>query len=223
LGCLLAKEINKMPDIPVSSPLGYIGVFLLILGIFLILAGFDIIKIQQVTVMSGKKTYVAGLIFTLIGISSLLLEASGFLTRIPGTSPITTDPKAQVLLLRSPCGNEYVVRANEPIVIYYGTWATKGLDLAQQWTTALSVDLSIDGAPVFGKQQPPSADLPLNCSKDYENSYWLYYITEIPGFSPGEHTVIQSTNVLRALPDEPGGTNYEPGQIVSVTFQVIAR
>lgn len=79
-----------MPDIPVSSPLGYIGVFLLILGIFLILAGFNIIKIQQVTVASGKKTYVFGIIFTLVGLLSVGLETSGFYKNPPASATNTS-------------------------------------------------------------------------------------------------------------------------------------
>ena len=79
-----------MPDIPVSSPLGYIGVFLLILGIFLILAGFNIIKIQQVTVASGKKTYVFGIIFTLVGLLSVGLETSGFSKNPPVSATNTS-------------------------------------------------------------------------------------------------------------------------------------
>lgn len=136
---------------------------------------------------------------------------------------ISTPTASQAILLRFPCGSDYVVRANEPIFIYYGGWAVKGLDLAQQWTTALTTDLMIDGLQVSGEQHPPAADLPLNCPKDFEDSYWLYYTTTISGLSPGEHIVTLSTNTLRALPDEPGGKNYEPGQIVKVTFKIIAK
>ena len=67
-----------MPDIPVGSSLEYIGVFFLIFGLFLILAGFNIINIQQITVTSGKKTYILGIIFTLVGLVFVFLENSTF-------------------------------------------------------------------------------------------------------------------------------------------------
>ena len=66
-----------MPDIPVNSIIGYIGVFLLVLGIFLVLTGFSIIKIQQVTVTPGKKTWLLGIILAVAGIVSITLEISG--------------------------------------------------------------------------------------------------------------------------------------------------
>lgn len=80
-----------MPEIPVNSPLGYIGVFLLVLGIFLVLTGFNIVKIQQVTVTPGKKTWGFGLVLTIIGIVSILIETSGFLNNQPATSSTTND------------------------------------------------------------------------------------------------------------------------------------
>ena len=59
-------------DIPISSPLSYVGVFLAILGFFLILAGSSIIKIEKVTVTTGRKTWIGGIVILILGIIFLL-------------------------------------------------------------------------------------------------------------------------------------------------------
>jgi hypothetical protein len=138
-------------------------------------------------------------------------------------SPELVSP-SQSILLRGRCATEYSVKADEPILIYYGGWGVEGLDLAQQWTTALNVSLSIDGSPVYGEQQLPLADLPLTCpDKDFEDSYWIYYTTVIPGLSPGEHDAAIAFSASRALPDKVGGPYYEIGDIVSDAFKIIAQ
>jgi len=64
-------------QIPITSPLGYIGVFLLIVGVFLVLTGFNILKVQQVTVTPGRKTWGFGLTLVILGFISILGEAAG--------------------------------------------------------------------------------------------------------------------------------------------------
>jgi len=54
--------------------MGYIGLALLVFGAFMILAGFDVISIQQVTVRKGKKTWILGIVFALLGVWLLLPE-----------------------------------------------------------------------------------------------------------------------------------------------------
>lgn len=61
-------------NIPINSILGYIGLAMLVFGVFMVLAGFDVISIQQVTVRKGKKTWILGIVFTLFGIWLLLPE-----------------------------------------------------------------------------------------------------------------------------------------------------
>ena len=60
--------------IPIDSILGYIGLALLVFGIFMVLAGFDVISIQQVTVRKGRKTWILGIVFALFGIILLFPE-----------------------------------------------------------------------------------------------------------------------------------------------------
>ena len=61
-------------NIPINSIVGYIGLALFVFGVFMVLAGFDVISIQQVTVRKGKKTWILGIAFALLGIWLLLPE-----------------------------------------------------------------------------------------------------------------------------------------------------
>jgi hypothetical protein len=65
-----------MPNIPITSAMGYVGVFLLLFGAFLIISGIGILKIEKVTIMSGKKTWATGVITVLVGVLFLLPEIS---------------------------------------------------------------------------------------------------------------------------------------------------
>lgn len=77
-----------MPQIPVTSPLGYIGVTTLLLGFFLIIAGLGILEIKQVTVKRGAKTWGLGLILVVTGIVFLLPE----ILLAPTTASTSTTP-----------------------------------------------------------------------------------------------------------------------------------
>ena len=63
-----------MPSIPISSAAGYLGVFFLLVGFFLIAAGTGILKIEKITVTIGRKTWVLGLLCALAGIIFLMLD-----------------------------------------------------------------------------------------------------------------------------------------------------
>lgn len=138
-------------------------------------------------------------------------------TATPTTTPSPT-PAPQPLLLRRRCGRDYVVRAGEAIELFYGGWAVLGLDLAQQWATALRVDLTIDELPVQGQQQPPAPDLPLNCRPAAEGAYWLYNRVVLPPLEPGTHHVTVAIIGLRPLSD--GFMSYSAGTIVKQTFRI---
>ena len=49
-----------MPDVPIESPLGYIGVVFLMAGALLVLAGLDVIRIDKVTIRRSRRTWVIG-------------------------------------------------------------------------------------------------------------------------------------------------------------------
>jgi hypothetical protein len=72
-------------NIPVNSPLAFIGFICLAVGGFMVLAGLDIIKIQQVTVKQGRRTWVTGVVFAVVGIALLYPELI-----TPSTAPNET-------------------------------------------------------------------------------------------------------------------------------------
>ncbi len=80
-----------MPTIPVSTPLGYVGVFFVIAGIFLVLSGLSILKIEKLTVATGRRTWGLGLLIATLGILFLLPEIGSAL-RIPTTPTATALP-----------------------------------------------------------------------------------------------------------------------------------
>lgn len=61
-------------NIPIGSITGFIGLGLLLLGGFMILAGFDIIRIEKVTVKQGRATWILGFIFAALGLVLFLPE-----------------------------------------------------------------------------------------------------------------------------------------------------
>jgi len=61
-------------NIPISSTIGFIGLGLLLIGGFMILAGLDIIRIEKVTVKQGHTTWMVGIVFAVIGLFLLLPE-----------------------------------------------------------------------------------------------------------------------------------------------------
>ena len=92
-----------MPDIPITSPLSYIGVLFLFIGAFLVIAGLDIIKIEKIIVVPGKKTWGFGIIMALIGILFLFPDilktsppstatATPTVTQVPKEDPTTLTP-----------------------------------------------------------------------------------------------------------------------------------
>ena len=138
------------------------------------------------------------------------------------TITYTPTPASQPLLLRRKCGRDYMVNPDMPLQIFYGGWGVIGKELADQWSTSLVVDLTIDGEIVEGVLQPPTHLLPYNCTTSAEGVYWLYYIVTIPGLSSGDHYVSVKFNTLRVLPDGYG-LNFGPGQIAENTFKLLTR
>lgn len=138
------------------------------------------------------------------------------------TITYTPTPTPQPLLFRRKCGRDYMVNPDTPVQIFYGGWGVRGKDLADQWSTSLVIDLTIDGETVEGALQPPTHLLPYNCTTHPDYIYWLYYMVTIPGLSPGDHHVSVKFNTLRVLPDG-SGLNYGPGQFLEQTFKIITR
>jgi hypothetical protein len=60
-----------MLNIPINSPLGYVGILALAFGFFLILSGLDIVKIDQITVARGSRAWSFGLVLAVVGLMFL--------------------------------------------------------------------------------------------------------------------------------------------------------
>lgn len=142
-------------------------------------------------------------------------------TPVPSATvrPATDTPVPQPILLRRPCGRDYVVRAGEPLQIFYGGWGVLGQELADQWATSLV----IDGQTVTGKMQAPALELPHNCRPSrYADTFWIYSMTLLPGLEPGVHDVTVTFSSLRPLPDGSGPV-WGPGEMLENTFHIEAR
>jgi hypothetical protein len=68
--------MDFLNNIPLNTTSGFIGLALLAIGAFMILAGLGIISIQQVTVKQGKATWIVGLIMALVGVVLLFPEVT---------------------------------------------------------------------------------------------------------------------------------------------------
>src|ERR1043165_1023704 len=76
-----------MPSINVVTPLGYLGVLAIFFGIFLIVAGLDIIRLENIRVMPGAKTWAFGSVMAVLGILLLFLDFRGSIPVSPKISP----------------------------------------------------------------------------------------------------------------------------------------
>jgi len=79
-----------MPSIPVTTPLGYIGVFFVIAGFFLVIAGIELIKIEKLTITPGRKTWGIGLLLAAIGVLFLLPDIFSIIPSSPTPTAFDT-------------------------------------------------------------------------------------------------------------------------------------
>ena len=82
-----------MPSIPISSASGYLGVFFLLVGFFLIAAGTGILKIEKITVTIGRRTLFLGLLCAVAGVIFLIVDV-----RSAGETQLAPTPTNSVTL-----------------------------------------------------------------------------------------------------------------------------
>ena len=83
--------MDFLNNIPINSTGGFIGLALLVIGGFMVLAGVGIISIQQVTVKQGRATWVVGVLLAVGGAFLLYPELS---TPAAPESPIAAEESA---------------------------------------------------------------------------------------------------------------------------------
>jgi hypothetical protein len=131
-----------MPDIPVPEPLGYIGVVLVILGIFLFIAGLGIINVDKVTIRSGKNTWGLGLFITFIGILFLTPYIRAVIPSTP-TNINTATPTLTVVPALTPV----------PCVFHFKP-ATRNPFPPSNLTGSITSPTNCDMGVISGRQSP---------------------------------------------------------------------
>jgi hypothetical protein len=79
-----------MPPIPANTSIGFIGVILALAGLFLVLAGLGIIKIEKLSVTVGRKTWLFGIFLAIIGVGLMLLDVGSSRSQAPTPNSSTT-------------------------------------------------------------------------------------------------------------------------------------
>jgi hypothetical protein len=156
----------KMPDIPVTTPLGYIGVFLAVFGFFLILAGFNIIRVEKIIVEPGRKTWMFGIGLVIVGIAFLFPDIHSSLQssfREKGVSEIAegaesaesvgdavTGSTSFTATIVSPCFEAYFsgIPADRISTLERGFEDVKILDTTQSKEEVIGIQFSEFGEPI---------------------------------------------------------------------------
>ncbi len=63
-------------NIPADTPLGFIGGILILLGILLALGGAGIIRVKNISIEQGKKTFIVGIFLLICGTGALWTEVA---------------------------------------------------------------------------------------------------------------------------------------------------
>lgn len=111
-------------NIPTNTVIGFIGFVLLAFGAFMVLAGFDVISIQQVTVRKGRRTWILGFLFALVGIWLLLPEFNTNKTAPIADSfePNPALPVARPVSSTAPLGNQVFENPIRFIIVNDAVW-----------------------------------------------------------------------------------------------------
>ncbi len=102
-----------MPPLPVTTPLGYLGIIFLLAGSFLLVTGLGILKIDRLTVVPGRKTWGLGLFLGILGILFLLPDIGTTLTSNNNSLSNTPTP--------SECKLNNLINCSVPIPVFVPT------------------------------------------------------------------------------------------------------
>ena len=162
-------------DIPINSLKDYIGLILLALGGFMILAGLGVISVNQVTVHQGRRTWAIGIAFALFGII-LLLPA--FRTLTPTTASPTAIALATTEILQpdqdAKCGTLKLEAISPPAVLENESKEYKLIGSGFCKDTAIS----ISGYAYVGNSPQSTNGQPVEVSS--EGTWLTVYINPVP-------------------------------------------
>jgi hypothetical protein len=77
-----------------------------------------------------------------------------------------------------------------PLVIYYGGWAARGIDLTQDNVEHLNVEIFMDGNQIQGgirQSVIPMSAVP--CGDVLPDAYWIFNAMEFDALSTGKHSI----------------------------------
>lgn len=110
-----------MPPIPISSALNYLGVFFLIFGFFLLIAGSGVIKVEKISVKPGCATLVFGAFLIIVGFAFLIpeIKSAASVPTLTPTSAVTvssTDTPAPISSAESELSASEQVYSNSSVL-----------------------------------------------------------------------------------------------------------
>ena len=188
-----------------DSPLTYLGVLLLTIGVYLTLSGFGILKIEKYTTPEGVKSWGAGLILVLAGLAILFI-LPGFLAR-------SNNGKQQEVSIVG-CKNNPnlgIVNADTQVVL---TWGWAALDSEAKRDEIVSISSYI--VEVDGKTQNAS-DFQVTY-KSIDAVIWKLNVGKLsPGFHTARLTRILSQDYVDSTGTIPAGR--QPPEICELTIK----
>lgn len=154
-----------------DSPLTYLGVLLLTVGIYLTLSGLGILKIEKYTTPEGVKSWGVGSILILIGLVLLFV--------LPGYQTSNGSQQEIGIIECQDDPNVGIVNANTQIIL---TWGWNEISTEAKRNELASVSSFI--VEVDGKTQNPN-----DFKAIYRSTDAVIWKTNLGRFSPGFHTV----------------------------------
>ena len=172
-----------------DSPLTYLGVLLLTIGVYLTLSGFGILKIEKYTTPEGVKSWGTGLILILAGLAILFV--------LPGFLGQPNNGKQQEVGILG-CQNDPnlgIVNANTQVIL---TWGWNELESDAKKDEMVSISSFV--VEIDGKAQNPN-----QFQVTYKSTDTVLWKLNIGKLSPGFHTA-RLTRILSQDYTDSNGT-----------------
>ena len=170
-----------------ESPLTYIGVLLVTIGVYLTLSGFGILKIEKYSSPEGVKSWGSGLLLILMGFAAIFI-----LPAYVETSAASKEQEVSILGCQNN-PNSGIVKSGTSIILVWG-WSTDDEVKRDEIISISSFVLELDGqAKDVGKAQ--------QILKSTNSVFWRLSIGDLP---PGIHEVRLTRIFAREFSDSDG-------------------